>query len=78
MIQFNSAELSCVDVIADPRSLWAKARQLTGQFSKAGGVAENQTVTANMLNNHYAAISTDADYKTPCIKSTVNNHNVSG
>jgi hypothetical protein len=27
--QFNSAELCRVDVIADPRSTWAKVRQLT-------------------------------------------------
>ena len=28
--QFNSTELSRADVIADPRSLWAKVRQQNG------------------------------------------------
>ena len=74
--RFNSAELCRVDVIADPRSMWAKVRQLTGRCSKAGGDVQNSTVTADMLNNHYAAISTDANYKTPCTKSTANNRNV--
>ena len=59
--QFNSAELCRVDVIADPRSMWAKVRQLTGRCSNAGGDAKNSTVTADMLNKHYAAISTDAN-----------------
>jgi hypothetical protein len=71
--QFTSAELCQVDVIADPRSMWAKVRQLTGRCSKAGDDAINSTVTAEILNNHYAAMSTDSSYKTPCTKSTVNN-----
>ena len=48
-----------------------------GRCSKAGGDAKNQIVTADMLNNHYAVILTDADYKTPRIKNIANNHNVS-
>ena len=75
--QFTSAELCHVDVIADPRSMWAKVRQLTGRGMKAGDDAINSTVTAEILNNHYAAISTDVNYKTPCTKSTVNNRNAS-
>jgi hypothetical protein len=28
--EHNSAELSRVDILADPRTMWAKVRQLTG------------------------------------------------
>ena len=71
--QFTSAELCQVDVIADPRSMWVKVRQLTGRCSKAGDDAINSTVTAEILNNHHAAILKDSSYRTPCTKSTVNN-----
>jgi hypothetical protein len=73
----NTAEFSNVDVLSDNRNVWAKVRQLTGR-SKAG-TDENQTsaVTADLLNVHYASISTDSDYKAPLPKSTANSRSTS-
>ena len=28
---YNTAELICVDVLVDPRNMWAKVRRLTGR-----------------------------------------------
>ena len=75
--KFCSAELSRVDVLADSRSMWAKVRQLTGR-SKSGNATENPAITADVLNDHYAAISTDASYTAPGIKSTANNRYADG
>ena len=69
--KYNSAELSRVDVLADPKNMWAKVRQLTGRTKNR--VSVNPDLTASMLNDHYAAISTDADYKAPSIKQTAIN-----
>jgi hypothetical protein len=69
---FNSAELSRVDVVADPKSMWAKVRQLTGRSKTRGSANPDLVITASTLNNHYANISTDANYKAPGIKSTAN------
>jgi hypothetical protein len=70
--QYNSAELCRVDVLADARTTWTKVRQLTGRSKAANSVGYN-AVTAGLLNDHYAAISDDASYTVPCVKSTVNN-----
>ena len=72
--QFNSAEFSRVDVMADPKNMWAKVRQLTGRSKNRSSA--NSVLSANELHNHYAAISTDADYQAPGIKSTVNTDQV--
>ena len=72
--QFNSAEFSRADVMADPKNMWAKVRQLTGRSKNRGSA--NSALSANELNNRYAAISTDADYQVPGIKSTVNTDQV--
>ena len=61
----NSAELSRVDVLADPRSMWAKVRQLTGRSKATDVDAINASLTADVLNSHYAAITTDASYEAP-------------
>ena len=70
---FNTAELSRVDVLSDPRSMWSKVRQLTGRSKTANTSSNNSVITADVLNKHYAAISTDANYTAPSVKSTVNN-----
>ena len=54
--------------------MWAKVRQLTGRSKNRSSA--NSVLSANELNNHYAAISTDADYQAPGIKSTVNTDQV--
>ena len=45
--------------------MWAAVRQLTGRRQEAGVVAG---ITAESLNEHYAAISTDANYMPPLLK----------
>lgn len=69
--KFNSAELSRVDVLSEPRGMWAKVRQLTGRDKSA--MHQNTTFSADQLNDHYAAVSTDANYSAPMVKSTANN-----
>ena len=68
----NSAELSRVDILSDPKSMWAKVRQLTGRSKSANATSNNTAITADALNDHYAAISTDANYTAPSTKSTAN------
>ena len=75
--EHNSAELSRVDVLADPRTMWAKVRQLTGHRAETHAGNTNLGITADVLNNHYAAISNDASYVTPRVKLTVNNRDAS-
>ena len=69
---YNTAELSRVDVLTDSRNMWAKVRQLTGRCKSTADVSLNSTVTADTLNRHYAAISTDASYIAPKAKLTAN------
>jgi len=69
---YNSAELSRVDVLANPQNMWAKVRQLTGRSKTTGSASTNPTITAAVLNDHYASISTDANYTAPHVKSTAN------
>lgn len=68
---FNSAEMTRTDVLTDPKNMWDKVRQLTGRSKNK--VSVNPELTASKLNSHYAAISTDADYRAPGIKQTANN-----
>ena len=67
---YNTAELSRVDVLSDASSMWAKVRQLTGRSK--GSDDYSSVVTAGELNDHYAAISTDPHYTAPPVKHTVN------
>ena len=69
--KFTSAELCRVDVLSDSRNMWSKVHQLTGR-SKSTASQNNSVLTADQLNDHYAAISTDSGYTAPDIKSTVN------
>ena len=70
--RYNSAELCRVDVLADARTMWTKVRQLTGRSKAANNVSNSVTITAGTLNDYYVAISEDANYRAPCVKSTVN------
>ena len=49
----------------DAKKMWAAVRQLTGRRQEARVVAG---ITAESLNEHYAAISTDANYMPPLLK----------
>ena len=57
---------------SDTRNVWAKVRQLTGRSKTGTDENQNSGVTADLLNMHYASISTDSDYKAPRPKCTVN------
>ena len=71
--EYNSAELSRIDALKDPHSMWSKVRQLTGRRATTNVGSTNFGITAEVLNNHYAAISHDASYAPPSVKLTVNN-----
>jgi hypothetical protein len=73
IIKFNSAELSRVDVLSDCRSMWSKVRQVTGRSKSVNAASRNSAITADVLNSHYATISTDANYIAPSVKDTANN-----
>ena len=47
--------------------MWAAVRQLTGRQQRTGPV---DGITAESLNNHYAAISSDPKYSSPVRKPT--------
>jgi len=68
---YNSAELSRVNVMSNAKSMWAKVRQLTGRSKDQ--VNHHTTLSAEALNDHYATISADAHYTAPGVKSTCNN-----
>lgn len=71
--QFNSAELCRVDLLHDAKTMWTKVRQLTGRCKATNTVCNNATITADSLNDYFAAISNDVSYAAPSVKSTVNN-----
>ena len=47
---------------ADAKDMWAAVRRLTGRQQDTAGV---DGITAESLNDYYAAISTDSDYNSP-------------
>jgi len=70
---YNCAELSRANVISNAKSMWSKVRQLTGRSKHQATGNHHSALSAEVLNDHYAAISTDAHYTAPGIKSTCNN-----
>ena len=66
----SSKWLSDIDIKKNAKDVWAKVREVvrgTGQDH----CCQNEGITAQMLNDHYAAISTDSGYCTPVSKLTV-------
>ena len=61
----GKARLSRINGKTDAKEMWAAVRQLTGRQQEAGVVAG---ITAESLNEHYAAISTHANYTPPLLK----------
>src|SRR5664279_3314062 len=53
--------------------MWSKVRQLTGRSKTSTTASQNSGITADRLNDHYAAISSDSSYTPPCIKATAIN-----
>ena len=52
--------------------MWSKVRQLTGRSKSPATACQNSNITADSLNDHYAAISNDFNYEPPDVKATVN------
>lgn len=67
---YNSAELSRDGVALKAKCMWAKVRQLTGRSKDQSNY--NSAMSAELLNDHYAAISADANYEAPRVKHTCN------
>jgi len=59
--------LDKIDGKTDAKDMWAAVRQLTGRQQEAAIV---DGISAESLNNHYVAISTDNAYANPCRKET--------
>ena len=69
--KYTSAEMSRVDVLSEPRGMWSKVRQLTGRSKAANNdLSQNSAFTADQLNDHYAAVSSDVNYVVPSVKTT--------
>ena len=61
IIRKNSAQLRNVDSGSNPEDMWAKVRELINP--RAREVLAPQGISAQVLNNQFAAISTDASYQ---------------
>jgi len=64
----SKTRLSHIDSKINAKDMWAEYRQLTGRKQKTNVV---EGITAELLNHHYAAISTDTSYQPPSHKQTV-------
>ena len=63
----NITRLSHIDSKVNAKDMWAAYRQLTGRKQQVNVV---DGITAESLNQHYAAISTDTSYQPPPCKHT--------
>jgi len=68
IIRRNTAQLRRVDAIRDTKEMWTKVRELTKPRSK--GAMAPPGITAQVLNAHYASVSTDPSYEPPKPKLT--------
>ena len=65
----SSRWLRKVDTRKSSKDAWTKVREVTkGKANQVGDQVNG--LTAQIFNNHYAAISTDADYRAPRLKQT--------
>jgi len=60
IIKSNKARLSHINPKTGAKDMWTVVRHLTGRKTDTPSVPD---VTADSLNNHYAAISTDKNYQ---------------
>ena len=65
MTRHSKTRLGKIGGRTDAKDMWAAVRQLTGRQQEAAAV---DGVTAESLNSHYAAISTDSSYTPPLRK----------
>jgi hypothetical protein len=61
------SSLSSINYKTDVAKVWRVVRELTGKPQSSAAVPG---ITADILNRHYAAISTDSDYHNPAPKLT--------
>jgi len=64
----SKTRLSHIGSKINAKDMWAEYHQLTGRKQKTKVV---DGITAELLNHHYAAISTDTSYQPPLCKQTV-------
>jgi Reverse transcriptase (RNA-dependent DNA polymerase)/Endonuclease/Exonuclease/phosphatase family len=68
MTQHGKTRLSTIDGKTDAKDVWATVRQLTGRQNVT---KPSDGITAESLNDHYAAISSDPCYVSPVRKLSV-------
>ena len=73
MTQHGKTRLCKIGGKVDAKEMWAAVRQLTGRQQRVGPI---DGITAESLNNHYAAISTDLIYSSPIRKTAATPSNV--
>jgi len=64
----SRSRLAKIDGRTDAKRMWTVLRQLTGRRQTTASVVDG--ITAETLNEHYAAISTDQEYVTPTMKQS--------
>jgi len=61
IIRKNTAELRNVDTVSHSKDMWSKVRQLINPQMRE--TIAPTGISAQILNKHYAAISTDSSYQ---------------
>lgn len=69
----SSKWLRNVDIRKNPKEVWNKVSEVLHGTRRKNSV-QVDGITAQVLNEHYASISTDAGYQAPCSKQTVSNN----
>ena len=69
--QRNKARLNHIEGKTDAKALWTAVRELVGRKQEATNV---DSITAESLNSHFAAVSTDKEYLAPSMKHSTSTH----
>ena len=69
----NTSWLRNINTRKSPQDAWAKVREVIGKARR--GDSDVDGITAQVLNDYYAAISTDRSYQEPALKSTALDRN---
>ena len=59
-----------IDISKNAKDAWSKVREVI-RGTQRNSDCQVEGITAQILNDHYAAISTDTDYLPPVPKQTV-------
>jgi len=68
IIRKNTSQLRSVDAVRDAKDMWDRVRDLTKHRTQEGTAPPG--ITAEILNNHCAAISTDVLYQPSRLKQS--------